>query len=118
MVNAGRKDLGIVSEVLRLGLKLGAATAFDFLLTVHQIGEKTAYLLSDGSASAQAQIGRHFLARPAPDRFISVEVRTVGGQVHQAQVQVGRGEISPDRVAPMGWRIVPNHRQWFGVLRP
>ena len=58
MVNAGRKDLGIVSEVLRLGLKLGAATAFDFLLTVHQIGEKKPPTFS----RTAARVPRHKLA--------------------------------------------------------
>ena len=67
MVNAGRVDLGVASDFLRASLELGAATAFDFLATVHQIGEKTARLLSNRSTGAQAQIGRRSLARPAPD---------------------------------------------------
>ena len=135
MVNAGRVDLGVAGDFRRPSPELGATTAFDFLTTMHQIGEKTARLLSDGSARAQAQIGRHFLARPAPDRFSSVAVRTVGGPVHQAQVQVGRGEISPDgvarfltdrglgscpqspsavqRVAPVRhWRIAGSRQRW------
>ena len=45
---------------------------------------------------------------PSPDSLVSVEVRAIAGQVHQAQAQPGRGQAGPQRVAPTGWRIVQN----------
>jgi hypothetical protein len=39
--------------------------------------------------------------------LVGVEVGTVGGQAGQPQAQVGRGEVLPQRVAPMGRRGVP-----------
>ena len=42
--------MGVASEFPRASLELGAATAFDFLLTVHQIGEKAAQLQIASSA--------------------------------------------------------------------
>ena len=48
---------------------------------------------------------------PSPDSLVSVEVRAIAGQVHQAQAQPGRGQAGPQRVAPPGWRIARNHGQ-------
>ena len=39
MVNTGRVDRGVGSEFLRVSLKFGSAATFDFLPTMHQIGE-------------------------------------------------------------------------------
>ena len=118
MADARKVDLGVAGDFLRASLELGAATAFDFLLTVRQIGEKNHPPALGRQRECPGTGGGRFLTRPAPDGLVSVEVWTVGGQVHQAQVQVGRGQISPDGVTPMGGRIVPDHDQRFVVLRP
>ena len=94
MVNAWKAGLDTAAQFPGASLKLGAAVAFDFFPTVHQIGEKAGHLLSDRSLGAHAQITRHLLTRPALDGPVGVEVRTVTGQVHQAEVQAGRGQIS------------------------
>jgi len=77
MVNAGRMSLGLDmgSAFLRPSLKLGAAATFGFLTTMHQSHEKAVHLLSHCTTSSQAQVGRHFLAHLAPDRFIRIKVR-------------------------------------------
>ena len=62
MVNAGRMDLGTAGEVLRSGLKHGAAAAFDFFVSLGQIGEKAAHFLLACGTGAQALVGRCFLA--------------------------------------------------------
>ena len=82
MINAWKAGLDIAAQFLGASLKLGAAVAFDFFPTVHQIGEKADHLLSDRSLGAQSQISRHLLTRPAPDGLVGVEVRAVTGQVH------------------------------------
>ena len=74
-------------------LKRGSATPFDLVPTASQVGEKVAHLLLHRGPGAQAQVGSHVLAHPAPDGLISIEVWTVTGQVDQAQVQAGRGEV-------------------------
>ena len=48
---------------------------------------------------------------PSPDSLVSVEVRAIAGQVHQAQAQPGRGQAGPQGVAPTGCRIVQNYGQ-------
>ena len=99
MVNAGRVDLGVTGDFRRASLELGATGALDFLPTARPIGEKAAHLLARRGTSAQAQIGRRFRADPAPDRRVSVAVRTVAGPVHRAQLRAGRAETSPDGLA-------------------
>ena len=81
MVNAGRMSLGldVGSAFLLPSLKFGAAATFGFLTTMRQSREKATHLLSHCSTSSQAQVGGHFLARPASDRFIRVEVRNSPG---------------------------------------
>ena len=66
-------------------LKDGAAAVLDFLPTVGQIGEEAAHFLPDCGTVAQALVGGGFLACPAPNSFVSVEVWAVAGQVDQAQ---------------------------------
>ncbi|CAI8019220.1 hypothetical protein GBAR_LOCUS11576, partial [Geodia barretti] len=99
-------------------LKHGLASALDFVASAGQAGEKVAHLLLDCGTGPQAQVGGHLLTYPAPNSLVGVEIWAIGGQVHQAQVQVGVGQVGSQRVAPMSWGIVPNHRQRFGVLRP
>ncbi len=115
---AGTIGAGVGVQLCGASLKDGATTAADFFPTVGQTGEEAAHCLPHRSPGAQAQISGCLLARPAPDGLVSIEIRTVAGQVHQAQVQAGRGQISPDRIAAMGWGVVPYHRQRFGVSRP
>ena len=67
--------------------------------------------LAVGSWRTQPQ-----MARLVKDR--GVEVWAVAGQVHQVQVQAGRGQVRPQRIATMGWCIVPNHGQRFVIPRP
>ena len=102
---------GAGGQFIRLCLQHGPASSLDFLATTGQPGEKVAHLLLHRSTSAQALVGGRLLTCPAPDGLVSVEVWAVAGQIHQAQVQAGRGQVGSQRVAPMGWRIVPDHGQ-------
>ena len=66
--------MGAATQFCYASLKHGSAAPFDLVPTA-------------------SQVGSHLLAHPAPDGLISIEVWTVTGQVDQAQVQAGRGEV-------------------------
>ena len=88
---------------------------FNFFPSVGQIGEKAVHLFPHHGTGSQALVSGCFLAYPTLDGLVGVEIWTVTGEVHQAEVQAGSGQVGTHRVAPMGWRIVPDHDQWFSV---
>ncbi len=80
MVGVERVGLGVANQFVGFGLQHGSAAAFDFLVSLGQIGEKAAHFLPDCGTGSQALVGRCFLAHPAPDGLVSVEVWTVAWQ--------------------------------------
>jgi len=50
-----------------LGLEDGSAAAFDVVSPVGQATEECPYLLTNSGPGAEAGVGRHFCADPAPD---------------------------------------------------
>ena len=76
----------------------GLATTFDLLFPVGQPGEEVSDPLLHRRLGPQAQVSRGLCSHPAPDRLISVEVRTVARQVHQAQFQAGCPQVLPHRL--------------------
>jgi hypothetical protein len=102
---------GLGEQGLGLGLEGGAAVRFHLLGPLGQAAEEVGHLLLDFRFGAQAGVGGDLPARPIPNRLVGVEIRAVGGQGGEPQIQPGRGELLADRVAPMGRPVVPDHDQ-------
>ena len=94
MCLAGKISSGAAGQVCGASLKDGATSSLDFFPTVGQMGEKVADPFPYCGTGSQTQVGGCLSAHPAPDSFVGVEVWAVTGQVHQEQVQAGRGQIS------------------------
>jgi hypothetical protein len=91
-LNSGRESVG-------LGLENSATAALDFIGPVGQSTEESAYLLADLGRSAEAGVGRHFGADPAPDMLVSIEIGTVRRQADQAEPQVRGSQVGAQGVA-------------------
>src|SRR5262249_41163725 len=75
----------------RVGLCLQgtSAAALDLLGPLSDIAEELTDVQLDLGLGPEAGVGSHFLAHPAPDRLVRVEVRAVRGQTHQAETGSG-----------------------------
>jgi hypothetical protein len=96
-------------QLISQGLQFPAAMLYHLCCSLYQADEKVVHFLTDFGGRAKTGIGRHLFTHPFPDRLIGVEIRAVGWQVHQAQLEVGRSQIGTDGFAPMGWAVIPNH---------
>ena len=79
------------SEGVGLRLQGPSAAALDLVGPMGDVAEELADVLLDLGLGPEAGVGGHLLADPAPDGLIRIEVRAVGRQSDQAEVQVGRG---------------------------
>ncbi len=104
-----------VLECFGHGWQNRPAAALHHVLPAGQSGEEIADPFLHIDLVPQAQVSRHLLSRPAPDRLVSVEVRAVTRQAHQPQPQVGRPQVLPHCLTAMHWRVVPDHIQRPGV---
>jgi hypothetical protein len=84
VLNEGGRD---GSEGLRLGLQDGPAPAFDLLRAVGQAAEEPPHLLADLGLGAEAGVGGHLLADPAPDGLI------VSNLMHGLSVDKRNGQL-------------------------
>ena len=109
---------GIGQERFRPQLQHRPAAPFDLAAPAGQPGEEAVDPLLYRRPASQAQIAGGLLPRPALDRLIPVEVRAVARQVHQPQLQSGRPEIFPHRLATVRRGIVPDHVQLPRVPLP
>jgi hypothetical protein len=94
----------------RIGLLLqGASTpALDLISAMDNVTEELPDVLLDLGLAPEAGVGGHLVADSAPDGLIRVEVRAVGRQAHQAEADVGRGQVSAQGVAAVGRAVVPD----------
>src|SRR5437868_6362844 len=104
-------------ESVGLGLENGAAAAFDFVSPIGQATKERAHFLADLGRGAEAGVGGHFSADPAPDVLIRVEVRAVGWQSDQAEPQLGRAQVGAQWVATMRRAVVPDDDQRLRMMR-
>ena len=88
-------------ECLGSGLQNGTAALLHLGRAFGQPAEERSHLLADLILAAQAGVGRDFIAYPILDRFVRVEVGAVGRQTYQTQLQVGCGQVGPQRYAPI-----------------
>ncbi len=95
-------------EGVGLGLQDGAAALLHLVGAGREASEKGIDVHPHLGGGAEAGIGADFLADPAPDVLVGIEVGAVGGQPHQAQVQVRRPQIGAQRVAAVRRRVVPD----------
>src|SRR6476646_3794158 len=100
------------------GLQLRPAAGLDLSGTRGQAGEELGHLLLHQSFRAPAGVARDLLAGPPPDRLIGVEVRAVGRESNQAQIESRSRQVGPERLAPMRGAVIPDHNQRPGVLGP
>ena len=103
-------------EPLIAGLFCSAASPIPFFLSAEQSNVEMADSLLHLCLGSQAFVPGGRLSRRAPDGHISVEIRAVARQVHRLQRQTERPQVLPDRLAPMGRSVVPDHVQWSRVL--
>ena len=102
-------------EVVSLRLQGPSAAAFDLIGAVGDVAEELADVLLDFGLGAKAGVGGDLLADPAPDGLVRVEVRAVGRQSDEPEVQVGRGEVGAECIAAVGRAVVPV-RRWHHVV--
>ena len=114
-----RKQL-ISSSHQRVGLRLQdrSAALLNFCVALRQPCKERIQSLSHLRCGAKASIRRHLFPCPIPDRLVSVEVRTVGGQGYQSQVEFRRRKTRSHLRTTMGRAVVPDHHQWPPMLAP
>jgi hypothetical protein len=112
----GRLKDGMDSSAVAVGFGLenGLAAAFDFIRPSSQAAEERAYFVADLRLGREAGIGGDFGADPAPDVLVRVEVGAVGRQANQAEPQVRRAQVRPQRIAAVGRAVIPDDDQWLG----
>src|SRR5204862_7623172 len=104
------------SESIRLRLQDAPAPTVDLVSPLDDVAKKLADVLLDLGLGPAASVGRHLFADPTPNRLIGVEVWAVSGQTHQAQAQVGRGQVGSHGVATVSRAVVPDDDQGPGVV--
>ena len=72
--------IGRLLEFVGAALEDGSASPFNLRFSADQLGKETIHLLLHCGLGTQAQVGRHLLAHPAPNRLFSIEIRVVAGQ--------------------------------------
>ena len=104
------------SEGVGLLLQGASAPPFDLVGPVDDVTEELTDVVLDLGPGSEAGVRGHLLANPAPDGLIRVEVWAVGGQSHQAEVHVGRGEVGTQGIAAVGRAVVPDDDQRLGMV--
>jgi hypothetical protein len=72
--------IGLLLEFVGAALEDGSASPFDLRFSADQLGKEIIYLLLHCGLGSKAQVGRHLLAHPAPNRLFSIEIRAIAGQ--------------------------------------
>ena len=102
-------------EGVGLGLQGRQAARLDLVGAGGQAGEEGIDVRAHISGGAEAGVRRHFVADPALDRLVRVEVGAVGRQPDQPHVQVGHGEIGARRATAARRGVVPEDDERRGV---
>jgi hypothetical protein len=81
------KERGSEGEGGGPGLQDVSAATLNRCAAVREAAEEAAHCLANLGGSAEARVGGHLLAYPPPNGLVDVEVRAVGRQAYQAQMQ-------------------------------
>jgi len=100
------------------GLQLSPAAPLHLSRALSQPTEELPQLLLNPGPGSQTGIRRDLLPCPIPYCLLPIEVRAVGWQGHQLEIQVWSGQILTDGFTTVGWAIVPNHHQGFRMIPP
>src|SRR5215216_1573356 len=103
-------------KLIGLRLQCTSAAALDLVSPPGDASEELADVLLDLRLGPEAGVRGHFLADPAPDGLVRVEVRAVGGQANEAEVPIGSGEVGPEGIAAVGRAVVPDDDQRLGMV--